>query len=86
MKERHGKGKNTFQNGDIYEGSYANGQRSGSGVYKWKVTGARYIGEYSKNLKHGQGTMVYPDGSRYKGKTLFLTKRSRKISSVLMCN
>lgn len=30
--------------------------------------GARYIGEYSKNKKHGQGTFIYPDGSKYEGK------------------
>lgn len=29
--------------------------------------GARYIGEYSKNKKHGQGVFIYPDGSRYEG-------------------
>lgn len=36
------------------------------GVYKFK-NGARYIGEYVKNKKHGQGTFIYPDGSRYEG-------------------
>ena len=30
--------------------------------------GARYIGEWSKNKKHGQGTFIYPDGSKYEGK------------------
>ena len=30
--------------------------------------GARYIGEYVKNKKHGQGTFIYPDGSKYEGK------------------
>lgn len=29
--------------------------------------GARYIGEYAKNKKHGQGTFIYPDGSKYEG-------------------
>lgn len=37
------------------------------GIYKFK-NGARYIGEYVKNKKHGQGTFIYPDGSRYEGK------------------
>lgn len=36
------------------------------GIYKFK-NGARYIGEYVKNKKHGQGTFIYPDGSRYEG-------------------
>lgn len=37
------------------------------GVYKFK-SGARYIGEYSENKKHGQGIFYYPDGSTYDGK------------------
>ncbi|TKC46019.1 hypothetical protein EI555_012561, partial [Monodon monoceros] len=36
------------------------------GTYKFK-SGARYIGEYVKNKKHGRGTFIYPDGSRYEG-------------------
>ncbi len=34
--------------------------------------GARYIGEWSKNKKHGQGTFIYPDGSKYEGKFIAL--------------
>ena len=29
--------------------------------------GCRYIGEYAKNKKHGQGTFIYLDGSKYEG-------------------
>lgn len=29
---------------------------------------ARYIGEYAYNKKHGDGTFIYPDGSKYEGK------------------
>lgn len=36
------------------------------GIYRFK-SGARYVGEYVKNKKHGQGTFIYPDGSRYEG-------------------
>ena len=35
--ERHGLGKATLQNGDIYEGSYVKGLREGEGTYKFKV-------------------------------------------------
>ena len=28
---------------------------------------ARYVGEYARNKKHGQGTFIYPDGSKYEG-------------------
>ncbi len=36
------------------------------GTYKFK-SGARYIGEYEENKKHGQGLFHYPDGSKYEG-------------------
>ena len=36
------------------------------GTYKFK-SGARYIGEYFENKKHGQGIFYYPDGSKYEG-------------------
>ncbi|KAJ3098627.1 Radial spoke head 1 [Phlyctochytrium planicorne] len=66
LGQRHGKGKNTFPNGDVYEGQYAFGERSGLGVYKWKI-GAKYVGEYKNSLRDGVGTLFYPDGSKYKG-------------------
>ncbi|XP_076841636.1 radial spoke head 1 homolog isoform X3 [Brachyhypopomus gauderio] len=36
------------------------------GTYRFK-NGARYIGEYYMNMKHGQGIFYYPDGSVYEG-------------------
>ncbi len=36
QKQRHGRGKNTFPNGDVYEGEYAKGKRCGKGTYTWK--------------------------------------------------
>ncbi|KAJ3220516.1 hypothetical protein HK099_004235 [Clydaea vesicula] len=65
--QRHGKGKNIFPNGDIYEGDYNEGKREGAGVYIWKATGARYTGSYKENLRDGEGELVFPDGSKYKG-------------------
>ena len=41
------------------------------GLYKFK-NGARYIGEYKYNKKHGQGTFIYPDGSKYEGMLLHM--------------
>lgn len=29
--------------------------------------GCRYVGEYVRNKKHGQGTFIYLDGSKYEG-------------------
>jgi len=39
--ERHGTGKATLSNGDVYEGQYEKGQRHGEGVYKFKVNCSR---------------------------------------------
>ena len=36
--ERHGLGKATLKNGDVYEGQYIKGLREGEGTYKFKVT------------------------------------------------
>lgn len=34
--ERHGHGKSHFPNGDVFEGEYSEGQRSGVGIYRFK--------------------------------------------------
>jgi len=65
-EERHGQGKATLPNGDIYEGTYKDGKRHGLGNYRFK-NGAKYVGEYVKNKKHGMGEFHYPDGSKYEG-------------------
>lgn len=36
------------------------------GTYKFKSS-ARYVGQYVDNLKQGDGTFYYPDGSIYEG-------------------
>uniref|UniRef100_A0A674JEJ5 Radial spoke head 1 homolog n=1 Tax=Terrapene triunguis TaxID=2587831 RepID=A0A674JEJ5_9SAUR len=36
------------------------------GTYRFK-NGARYIGDFFDNKKHGQGVFMYPDGSKYEG-------------------
>lgn len=43
------------------------------GTYRFK-NGARYVGGYYQNMKHGQGTFHYPDGSKYEGVTEFMFK------------
>lgn len=40
------------------------------GLYRFK-NGARYIGEYIENKKQGNGTFIYPDGSKYEGTYIF---------------
>ncbi|KAI3364892.1 hypothetical protein L3Q82_001075 [Scortum barcoo] len=73
--ERHGVGKAVLPNGDVYQGQYENGKRQGQLSetvlsHRGRIasrSGARYIGDYYQNMKHGQGTFYYPDGSRYEG-------------------
>ncbi|KAI8910640.1 hypothetical protein DFJ77DRAFT_441920 [Powellomyces hirtus] len=67
QSERHGQGKMTFPNGDIYKGGYATGTRSGSGTYKWAKPVAVYSGEYAEGKRNGEGRLVFPDGSVYAG-------------------
>merc|ERR1712066_1030715 len=65
--ERHGEGKAVLPNNDVYKGGYEHGLRHGFGEYRWKNTGARYIGEYHRGKRNGNGKMFYPDGSIYEG-------------------
>ncbi|KAJ3338884.1 hypothetical protein HDU93_008937 [Gonapodya sp. JEL0774] len=80
---RHGKGKTTFPNGDVYTGEYVSGLKQGKGVYKWR-NGAVYSGDYVANTRDGFGTFVYPDGSRYKGE--FVRGRRQGKGTFLYAN
>lgn len=57
-----GKGLAKFLNGDVYDGSYVDGLRSGSGTYSFKKFGDTYEGQYQENRKSGFGKMVYRSG------------------------
>ncbi|KAJ1563524.1 hypothetical protein HK096_000583, partial [Nowakowskiella sp. JEL0078] len=61
LKERHGKGKNIFVNGDVYEGIYQNGKRNGQGSYVWKN------GQFENGKRHGSGSYTYANGDVYEG-------------------
>ena len=52
--KRHGKGKETFENGDLYIGNYKLGAFDGLGMYKW-ANGATYIGHFKAGLKVDHG-------------------------------
>ncbi|CAJ1016778.1 putative MORN repeat [Leishmania utingensis] len=64
---KQGLGQTLFPSGDCYTGEYKENQRDGRGVYWWPKGGALYCGEWFRNMRHGYGRMVYPDGSRYIG-------------------
>ncbi|MGE5579060.1 MAG: trypsin-like peptidase domain-containing protein [Bacillota bacterium] len=62
----HGLGKFTWNNGDVYDGTWYHGSRSGLGTYTW-ANGQVYAGTWYEGLRSGLGEMTYPDGSRYSG-------------------
>ena len=51
----------------MYEGDFVNGKFHGDGVYHFYEEQKTYTGQFEDNMMHGQGTMVYADGSKYEG-------------------
>jgi hypothetical protein len=62
----HGQGKCYFENGESYEGQWANGNKHGKGVY-YCANGKRHEGMYRNGKREGPGTVFFPDGTSYKG-------------------
>ena len=63
---RHGEGVSSYANGDIFEGTFVDGARTGFGTYYFggkEKPKAVYAGMYEGNKKCGQGKMTYPDGT-----------------------
>ena len=59
-----------FQNGDKYEGIWANDKRHGQGTY-WRIEQNKlrreYTGDWFEDKKHGRGTFFFKNGDRYDG-------------------
>lgn len=66
MGPKHGRGKEVFANGDVYEGDFADGRREGTGVYAYS-NGNVYTGEWKEGGVHGKGAMKYANGNAYEG-------------------
>lgn len=64
---KQGIGQSLFPNGDCYAGEYMENQRNGVGVYWWANSSIIYCGQWLRNMRHGYGRAIYPDGSRYLG-------------------
>ena len=70
------------QNGDVYEGHYLDGFRTGYGVYTF-ATGDVYKGYWKDNLRHGEGILynergkVISNGPWIKDETV-MKKRAKK--------
>jgi len=59
-----GEGKATYVNKDEYDGTYVEGNRSGTGVYTFYKNGDIYDGHYELNKKNGFGKMTYKNGNK----------------------
>ena len=60
-RRRHGRGKMTFESGDVYEGEYKDDKQSGRGTYK-HASGNVYEGEWKDGDMNGRGKKTYTDG------------------------
>jgi hypothetical protein len=63
---RDGMGTLTRINGDVYSGSWKEGEFHGEGKYIWK-NGQVYTGQFEHDLRCGKGAMVYINGDIYNG-------------------
>lgn len=62
----NGKGKLTYDNGDVYEGELVNGVFSGQGKFT-SSKGWTYEGEFRSGQPHGKGKLTAKDKTVYKG-------------------
>ena len=60
------KTKETFANGDVYEGEHKDGKQHGQGK-KVFVKGDLYVGEWKDGLQNGQGTYTFANGDVFEG-------------------
>ncbi|GAX09721.1 hypothetical protein FisN_19Lh191 [Fistulifera solaris] len=70
--ERHGLGKMTWTNGDVYEGNFENNLRNGKGTMVFAAhPGDKSIGKYDgcwkNDMMHGRGFRRYTNGDKYDG-------------------
>ena len=61
----------TYDNGDIYEGNFVDGKRTGKGIYTWseggKWSGDVYEGDFDDGELTGIGILTYENGDIYEG-------------------
>ena len=75
---REGLGKATFPNGDLFEGCFEAGSRSGAGTYTYAAPPpeegedpapptATYEGAFKAGVKAGVGTLTWASGAKFQG-------------------
>lgn len=67
----NGQGKMTYPNGDVCEGQFKDGGLDGMATVTYGTHGKSpykfFTGEWKKNQRNGQGTMIYTNGDKYEG-------------------
>ncbi|OMJ65703.1 hypothetical protein SteCoe_37759 [Stentor coeruleus] len=64
--QRHGKGKQVWSDGSMYEGYWINDKACGRGRLI-HANGDVYEGEWKNDKAHGKGIYIHSDGARYEG-------------------
>lgn len=62
----HGQGVGVYDNGDRYEGTWANGKMEGKGIMIY-MNGKEYIGDWVAGQMEGKGVHIWSDGKLYDG-------------------
>lgn len=62
-----GVGVMKYRNGNIYEGQWLAGKKSGKGLYFWAKDTVQYRGNWLNNQMHGIGQMRFKDGVTFLG-------------------
>lgn len=68
-KKRHGKGKFTWKNGDVYEGDWKYNNCTGKGRLIWN-NGDIYEGDFVNGKRTGRGKFISENGDIYEGNWL----------------
>ena len=63
--ERHGEGKYTYVNGDVYDGEWRHGRKHGTGTYTFAATGSHYYGQWKHGRQLGYGELVHSNHKYY---------------------
>ena len=73
-RKRHGNGKMTYQNGNIYDGGWKNDSFDGQGILIYTENApnntynySKYEGEWKNGKMHGEGKMTFQDKRIYEG-------------------
>ena len=67
--EPHGRGKMTYGSGDVYEGDWEGGVRSGFGTVQW-ANGDGYTGDWERGEPTGEGARLFANGDAYRGELI----------------